>query len=74
MVWRLGLQPLHGCGIFGAPAFPPRSRHRFARRQRRVIDIATARAVVRWVSYKCNGLMTIDINRGAIADLGRPVA
>ena len=43
----------------------PRSRLRYACRQRRVIDIATARAVVRRVSYKCNELITSDINRAS---------
>ena len=43
----------------------PRSRLRYACRQRRVIEVATARAVVCRVSYKCNDLKTSDINRAS---------
>ena len=43
----------------------PRSRLRSACRQREVIEVATARAVERRVSYKCNELETIDINRAS---------
>ena len=64
-VQQLNLQPLHGCSFVWGILLSPRSRLRSACRQREVIEVATARAVERRVSYKCNELETIDINRAS---------
>ena len=41
----LGVQPRRGCGWCGEVRLSPRSRHRFACRQREVTQTVTARAV-----------------------------